>query len=41
MLLEVCLIGIEHSVEPGEELVRAVVRVEDDGAAKRQLPSSY
>lgn len=28
MLLEVCLIGIEHTIEPGEKLVSTVVGVE-------------
>lgn len=32
MLLEVGLVGLEHAVEPREELGGAVVRVEDDGA---------
>lgn len=31
VLLEVSLVGLEHAVEPGEELLGAVVRVEDDG----------
>jgi hypothetical protein len=33
VLLEVGLIGIEHAVEPWEELLGAVVGVEDDGDA--------
>lgn len=31
VLLEVGLVGVEHAVEPGEELVGAVVGVEHDG----------
>jgi hypothetical protein len=31
VLLEVRLVGIEHAVEPWQELLGAVVRVEDDG----------
>jgi hypothetical protein len=31
VLLEVGLIGIEHTVEPWQELLRAVIGVEDDG----------
>lgn len=32
MLLEVLLIGLEHAIEPREKLLRAVVRVHNDGA---------
>lgn len=32
-LLEVGLIGVEHAIEPGEELLGAVVGVKDDGNA--------
>ena len=31
VLLEVGLVGVEHSIEPGQELLGAVVRVHDDG----------
>jgi hypothetical protein len=31
VLLEVGLVGVQHSVEPGQELLGAVVRVHDDG----------
>jgi hypothetical protein len=31
VLLEVGLVGVEHTVHPGEELVGAVVGVKDDG----------
>jgi hypothetical protein len=33
LLLEVSLVGIEHTIEPREELLGAVVGVEDDGDA--------
>ena len=32
MLLEVSLVGVKHAIEPRQELVRAVVGVQDDGA---------
>lgn len=32
VLLEVSLVGLEHAVEPRQQLLGAVVRVEDDGA---------
>ena len=35
MLLEVGLIGIQHTVEPWEQLLRAVIGVEHDGNAVR------
>lgn len=34
VLLEVSLVGIEHAVEPREELLGTVVGVEDDGAVE-------
>lgn len=34
VLLEVSLVGFEHTIEPGEELVGAVIGVKDDGAVK-------
>jgi hypothetical protein len=33
VLLEVCLVGVEETIEPGEELLGAVVGVENDGDA--------
>jgi hypothetical protein len=33
MLLEVCLIGIEHAIEPRQKLLGAVIGVENDGNA--------
>ena len=36
LLLVVGLVGVEHAVEPGEELLGAVVRVENDGDAVRR-----
>jgi len=33
VLLEVSLVGLNHAIEPGEELLRAVVGVKDDGNA--------
>ena len=30
--LEVLLICVEHAIEPGEKLLGAVIRVENDGA---------
>jgi hypothetical protein len=33
LLLEVGLVGVEHAVHPWEQLLSAVVGVEDDGAA--------
>ncbi len=30
MELEVCFISIQHAIEPGEELLRAVIGVQDD-----------
>lgn len=33
MLLEVGLVGVHHAVEPWQELLGAVVRVQDDGDA--------
>lgn len=33
MLLEVALVLIEHTVQPGQELLGAVVGVQDDGDA--------
>lgn len=40
MLLEVGLVGIEHAIEPGEELVGAVVGVEDNGDTVRRGDSA-
>lgn len=34
MLLEVLLIGVEHTIEPGEELVSAMIGVHDDGTGE-------
>lgn len=31
VLLEVSLVGLEHTIEPRKELLGTVVRVEDDG----------
>jgi hypothetical protein len=33
VLLEVGLVGVEHAIEPRQELLGAVVGVEDDGNA--------
>ena len=33
VLLEVSLVGLKHTIEPGQKLLGAVVRVEDDGDA--------
>mmetsp|Transcript_20053 Transcript_20053/g.33164 ORF Transcript_20053/g.33164 Transcript_20053/m.33164 type:complete len:312 (+) Transcript_20053:308-1243(+) len=33
VLLEVSLVGLDHTIEPGKELLRAVIGVEDDGDA--------
>lgn len=33
VLLEVSLVGIEHAIQPGQKLLRAVVGVEDNGNA--------
>ena len=36
MLAEVLLVGVHHPVEPGQEFLGAVVRVQDDGDSVRR-----
>lgn len=34
MLFEVCLVGIEHAIEPLQELVCTMIGVENDGTGE-------